>query len=330
MMSRVLCFLTLLLSVVSLCVTAEAGSEPADGPCTKGTDGSTTPSGETCPATAVPQPPSSHPSPPPGPKPPLSVSPGGKACTQGKTDPTCSTSGREHVVARTDDCETSSEKKSCPNNEGETNENCRNDSRDACTIKEKTPLPEGPGKGPGNIGDENPHDRLDENTIPGADGHSNSAPGNKADAGSAAGTGGSAGGGSSPSEAATPAAPSTAGNSDAPSENPQHANNEASENATSPTTPSSSSSATTSDGGSNPTSTENDNTSSASESTSNPEGSADNTNTRTTTTTTTTTTLPPELTNNKKGDADSSSSSSSVWVRVPLLIVTVLFSFTVY
>ncbi|ORC92417.1 uncharacterized protein TM35_000031700 [Trypanosoma theileri] len=43
------------------------------------------------------------------------------------------------------------------------------------------------------------------------------------------------------------------------------------------------------------------------------------------TTTTTTTTLPPELTNNKKGDADSSSSiSSSVWVRVPLLIVVTL------
>ncbi|ORC83861.1 uncharacterized protein TM35_000551300 [Trypanosoma theileri] len=48
-----------------------------------------------------------------------------------------------------------------------------------------------------------------------------------------------------------------------------------------------------------------------------------------TTTTTTTTTLPPEPTNNKKGDADSSS-ISSVWVRVPLLIVAMLFSATVY
>ncbi|ORC84001.1 uncharacterized protein TM35_000511020, partial [Trypanosoma theileri] len=46
------------------------------------------------------------------------------------------------------------------------------------------------------------------------------------------------------------------------------------------------------------------------------------TNNEESTTTTTTTTLPPELTNNKKGDADSSNSSisSSVWVRVPLLI----------
>ncbi|ORC82108.1 uncharacterized protein TM35_000981110 [Trypanosoma theileri] len=52
----------------------------------------------------------------------------------------------------------------------------------------------------------------------------------------------------------------------------------------------------------------------------------------TTTTTTTTTTLPPELTNNKKSDADSSSSISSVWMRTaaPLLIVTVLFSASVY
>ncbi|ORC84407.1 uncharacterized protein TM35_000451450 [Trypanosoma theileri] len=48
-------------------------------------------------------------------------------------------------------------------------------------------------------------------------------------------------------------------------------------------------------------------------------------NEESTTTTTTTTTLPPELTNNKKGDADSSNSiSSSVWARVPLLIVVTL------
>ncbi|ORC83388.1 uncharacterized protein TM35_000731120 [Trypanosoma theileri] len=50
-----------------------------------------------------------------------------------------------------------------------------------------------------------------------------------------------------------------------------------------------------------------------------------------TTTTTTTTTFPPETANNKKSDADSTSSiSSSVWVRLPLLIVALVFSATVY
>ncbi|ORC84047.1 uncharacterized protein TM35_000501010 [Trypanosoma theileri] len=54
-------------------------------------------------------------------------------------------------------------------------------------------------------------------------------------------------------------------------------------------------------------------------------GTESTTNNEDSTTTTTTTTLPPELTNNKKGDADSSSSiSRSVWVRVPLLIVVTL------
>ncbi|ORC83738.1 uncharacterized protein TM35_000581010, partial [Trypanosoma theileri] len=63
----------------------------------------------------------------------------------------------------------------------------------------------------------------------------------------------------------------------------------------------------------------------------NPETDSTSTNEESTSTSTTTT-LPPETANNnKKGDADSSSSiSSSVWVRVPLLIVAVLFSATVY
>ncbi|ORC83689.1 uncharacterized protein TM35_000601200 [Trypanosoma theileri] len=56
-------------------------------------------------------------------------------------------------------------------------------------------------------------------------------------------------------------------------------------------------------------------------------------NTVNSTTTTTTTTLPREPSNSKKptkkGDADSSN-ISSVWVRMPLLIVAVLFSITVY
>ncbi|ORC84393.1 uncharacterized protein TM35_000451310 [Trypanosoma theileri] len=85
---------------------------------------------------------------------------------------------------------------------------------------------------------------------------------------------------------------------------------------------------TESTSGSDTSPTENGSTSAGTESTNTQ--STDVGNTETSTTTTTTTTLPPELTNNKKGDADSSSSiSSSVWVRVPLLIVTVLFSATV-
>ncbi|ORC83373.1 uncharacterized protein TM35_000741200 [Trypanosoma theileri] len=72
----------------------------------------------------------------------------------------------------------------------------------------------------------------------------------------------------------------------------------------------------------------NDSTTTGSVSTNNQDGAG---NADTDTDTTTTTTLPPELSNNKKGDADSSSSiSSSVWVRVPLLIVAVLFSATAY
>ncbi|ORC83790.1 uncharacterized protein TM35_000571180 [Trypanosoma theileri] len=86
-------------------------------------------------------------------------------------------------------------------------------------------------------------------------------------------------------------------------------------------------SATVSGDGSDNATPGNGTTPAESELTSNQEGVADNTETTpsTTTTTTTTTTLPPELTNNKKGDADSSNSiSSSVWVRMPLLIVVTL------
>ncbi|ORC84083.1 uncharacterized protein TM35_000501370, partial [Trypanosoma theileri] len=316
MMSRVLCLLALLLSVVSFCVTAEADSESlpdaSDVPCSP--ERTASGEGETCkPAAGGPlkQPPPSS----------------GAPCPQGETGPQCKNNTTGPEDASTDDCGTSSDRESCPKKEGDTQEHCPPGSGNICPPTPKATAPEQPIKGHSEHGGHTQQDRPDENSIRAADGHSDSGPSKNRETGSVVGTGGVADGRSSPSEAATPAAPSTAGNSDAPSENPQHANNEASEGAPSPTTPSSSSSATTSDGGSNPTSTENDNTSSASESTSNQEGSADNTNTTTTTTTTTSTTLPPELTNNKKGDADSSSSSSissSVWVRVPLLIVVTL------
>ncbi|ORC84021.1 uncharacterized protein TM35_000511220 [Trypanosoma theileri] len=338
---RLLCFFAFLLSVAALCTSAsEAAAAAAVGP--KGDPESPCPSGSgsKCPPTA----PGVHPT-APGVQPPglltaavSSHSPDavGKGCTQENADPTCSTTGSEPEAARTDDC-VPSDKKRCPNNDGDTQDNCRDDSGGACTQTEIIPVPEGPGKGPGKIGDENPQDLNSENSLPDADGHSDSGPSKNRETGSSAGTGGVADGRTSTSEVATPpTAPapapstagnttvaSTAGNSDAPSDNPQHANNEASEGAPSPTTPSSSSSATASDGGSNPTSTENDNTSSTSESTTNTANTTNNE--ESTTTTTTTTTLPPELTNNKKGDADSSSSiSSSVWIRVPLLIVITL------
>ncbi|ORC83594.1 uncharacterized protein TM35_000641260 [Trypanosoma theileri] len=320
---RLLCFFAFLLNVASLCTSASgaAGLPEAatESRCPSGSSKPDCPPGGPAPAV---QPPGTLPAAVSTPSPRA----GGKDCTSDMTDPLCTASDSEHEAAPTDDCVTSSDKKSCPNNDADTQENCRDDSGGACTQTEIIPAPEQSGKSPVKNGDENPHDRLDENSIPGADGHSNSGPGNKADAGSAAGTGGVAAGRTSHSEAPIPAAPapSTAGNSDAPSANPQHTNNEASETGPSPTTPSSSSSATASDGGSTTASNETDNTSSGSESTTNQEGVASNTDT-TTTTTTTTTTLPPELTNNKKGDADSSSSiSSSVWVRVPLLIVVTL------
>ncbi|ORC83508.1 uncharacterized protein TM35_000671140, partial [Trypanosoma theileri] len=303
-------------TMAAAAAAAEVASKPS---CTPGS--SEPESG--CPSVPGVQPPA----PLPAAVPSTSLHAGGKDCTSEMTGPPCSSSDSVPDGARTDDCVTSSEKKSCPNKDGETQENCRNDSGDACTGTPKAPASEQPVKGPGEIGGQNPQDRHDENSMPGADGHSDSAAGKNRETASAAGTGGVADGRTSTSETSMPPAvpsPSTAGNTTVPSDNPQHANNEASEGAPSPTTPSSSSSATASDGGSNTASTENDNTSSGSESTTNTANTTNNEES-TTTTTTTTTTLPPELTNNKKGDADSSSSiSSSVWVRVPLLIVVTL------
>ncbi|ORC83962.1 uncharacterized protein TM35_000521060 [Trypanosoma theileri] len=125
-------------------------------------------------------------------------------------------------------------------------------------------------------------------------------------------------------EAAAPT--DTAMNPEAPASAPDtgiSSNNEGSESETSQPPSSSNDTTTAGDAGSNPASTEPDNTPSGSESTGSQEGDMGNTDT---TTTTTKATLPPEpANNNKKGDADSSSSISSyVWVRVPLLIVVTL------
>ncbi|ORC81938.1 uncharacterized protein TM35_001021030 [Trypanosoma theileri] len=300
MMSRVLCFLALLLSVVSLCVTAVADS--ASVPLTTGgkcPDGYTTSAeGEPC-----------TPAGPPVPHPPPSHA--GGACPEDEANPQCKNKNLGSEDARPYECTEVTGKGKCVTNASGTQEKCIPNTESTCPPKEPAP-------------------RGDHSTTEDA------GPGSEAGAAASTSSIKETSPAKKPDEvqadrappASSPAAPAAAEESGVPSV--REGQDESSNNTAGGTPqnkestgqqPSSSSTNTVTESvGSSETSPGNDNTSAESEAPSNPEGDVGNT-----TTTTTTTTVPPELTNNKKGDADSSSSIiSSVWVRVPLLIVVTL------
>ncbi|ORC83635.1 uncharacterized protein TM35_000621090 [Trypanosoma theileri] len=325
-MSRVFCFLALLLSAVSLCVTADTGSEsvplPDDGRCPDGYTRSG--DGKNCSRTSPPAIP-----PPPPPPPHLPQLPGGKPCVSDDSIPQCSISGCEDEAAR-QNCGTSTGSETCNTNEPKKEDSCRDGSVDThCTHSLQEPArsiskPQENGQVPGNPGPIGAPGEPGEG-VTGAAG-----PGGVVSSSSLAP-------GPTPTPPAAPQPPErSVVESSVDGQTGSNGNNTTRESengdnngitATQPSADSSNTSPRVSGDGSDNTTAESGTTPVGSESTNNQEGvgNADPT------TTTTTTTLPPELTNNKKGDADSSSSiSSSVWVRVPLLIVVVLFSVAVY
>ncbi|ORC83814.1 uncharacterized protein TM35_000561120 [Trypanosoma theileri] len=324
MMSRVLCFLALVLGVVSLCVTAEASSEsvplPTGGKCPEGYSPSA--DGENC--SRTPSPPAILPPPPPPPPPPLPQQPGGKPCTSDDTIPQCSTSGSEDEAARPD-CETSTESETCNTKEPKKEDSCRGGSSDThCTHSLQEP-----GRTTPNPGDEH----LVRGTPDpiGASGEQGESADGEAVSGVVSSSSEPPNNAVAPSST-TSAAPALAeGSETAPTGDSHNGDSVLSESGATKTSPKNSDSG--SDGGSETTLTENGGTSAEGSTSTGITGDVGNTENTdaTTTTTTTTTTLPPELTNNKKGDADSSSSiRSSVWVRVPLLIVVTLACILVY
>ncbi|ORC84435.1 uncharacterized protein TM35_000451730 [Trypanosoma theileri] len=348
MMSRVLCCLALLLSVVSLCVTAEAVSEtlPDDsaGPCPPETTASG--EGKTCKTAAggpLQQPPHLP----------------GAPCPQGEVG-TCknSTSGPE--AALPNDCTKSSGTDNCVTNVDNTEGNCGDGSGPSCSSTRRTEQgsPRDPGS-PGSTGTIG--STASPVTCPTADGAtgtpcppvSGSSSGEDTDnqphiktpaqtpapaekqqhAGSIAqqgplppsdepGTEGydSPGKGAGAGDSVSGASPEGSGVA-APAGDPQSGESGRNENGAANTS-SPTNSETEGSSGSSAATVEHERTSAEDETTGTQEGNVGNTDA---TTTTTTTTLPPEPANNKKGGADSGSSiSSSVWVRVPLLIVVTL------
>ncbi|ORC83580.1 uncharacterized protein TM35_000641120 [Trypanosoma theileri] len=129
MMCRVLCFLALLLSVVSLCVTAEATPSLAvdsGGPCPAGTEPSAEKSCKPAsPAVAISQPPG------PPPPPPSSDGGDGDACTTASTSSECPriTSEREGALT---DCKDSSETEGCITSGPKTKKSCPDGSDQPC------------------------------------------------------------------------------------------------------------------------------------------------------------------------------------------------------
>ncbi|ORC83678.1 uncharacterized protein TM35_000601090 [Trypanosoma theileri] len=339
MMSRVFCFLALLLSVVSLCVTAEAGSDPAaGGPCTE------PPNDETCP------PPGQTP-PLPGAHPPDSdVGPrGDEACPEGGTGPQCKNNTNGPDNAPSGDCTKVTGKDNCVTIVDNTEGNCRDGSGPSCPTTRRTeqasqlepgstcpaadgatdaPCPSVASSSSGEGTHIHPQTKPSVQTLAPAEtatpARSNAQEGPlppsgeaAADASDSPGKGAGAGG------AGSDAAASEGSDGAAPAGEPQSGESGRNENGAANTS-SPPNSDTEGSSGSSAATVEHELTSAEGETTGTQEGNVGNTETSTTTTTTTTT-LPPELTNSKKGDGDSSSSiSSSVWVRVPLLIVVTL------
>ncbi|ORC84234.1 uncharacterized protein TM35_000471290, partial [Trypanosoma theileri] len=154
MMSRVLCFLGLLLSVVSLCVTAEAVSDSlavdSAGTCAEGTDSPN--DGRKCSSPAVsqpqPLPAGSHP-------PPLTDVGirGDEACPEGGVGSQCSNKTWEREAARTDDCLESQGKGTCVTKDRDTDSSCPEGSDLQCSPTSLTEQnPQGDPGSTGTIG----------------------------------------------------------------------------------------------------------------------------------------------------------------------------------